>query len=989
MKPRIILPFGLSLVVATITTGSLQAATFQWDANAGSAGAQDGGGTWDATTTNWINATNVAWVNANDAVFGAGTDGAYAVDVAFSPVANKLVFNHSAYTLSASSSQTITAGSATTTNQDAIFVADGKSATIGANLTVTTPTAGRNFWINGTGTLTIGNGGVLKGSGTANSNILYVNGTTVNVSAGGLLTTTYLSPSLGGTALFVNGTVNVNGGTVDSKLGTLGLGQTTGSPSGTLTLTSGEVLANSTNGVRIGSNSGTTPGGTVNLDGGTLSTLKIHKGTGTVTTSVVNFNGGTLKKGVTSNDVFLGGVARANVRDGGAIIDTNGFSATITQALEHSNIGGDAATDGGLTKNGGGLLTLSGANTYNGGTTINGGVLQFESGSAPASGSITINSGGALNLAGAFTTASAALAKISTGSTGVMALTGNLTEDINFGSHGSLVLGATADAVHTGTITASGNTYRLGGGGASLTLATANALSGANNLVVGSTGATGTVVLAASNNLSGSITVQSGALEIRDAINSASGITNNSALSFNPATGVTITPAAISGAGTLSKIGAGTLVLNNASTYQGNTSITGGILRAAHPNAFGSSSVTVNGSNQQLQLDGGITIANAVRANGGGLSNTDGAVKSLSGINTLSDFGFAGTNGTRVHAVLGSTLIFSNAFASGNASNFRLLGAGTVVLSGNNSGALGASNTVLLGDGANAGPVVKAGNDLAFGNAAIDFQANSSATLQSDSATARTFANNVVFRGAAATLGTSSTGDLSFNGTVTLAAGLDLSIQNSNTTFNGAIAETAGGLGLTKSGAGTLTLAGTGGYTGATTVTGGKLVVNGNISTSSGVLLNGGILAGSGTVGGITLNVGAIAPGNSLGTLTADDLAWNGGLMNFELSSVEAASDLLDLAGVFSRGTGTVHAFDFLGTGAGGFTYNLVNFASTDFTVEDFSYTNLAPGLTGSFVLNSDSLTFTVAPVPEPSSLITGALLGTGLVLRRRRRTER
>jgi autotransporter-associated beta strand protein len=73
---------------------------------------------------------------------------------------------------------------------------------------------------------------------------------------------------------------------------------------------------------------------------------------------------------------------------------------------------------------------------------------------------------------------------------------------------------------------------------------------------------------------------------------------------------------------------------------------------------------------------------------------------------------------------------------------------------------------------------------------------------------------------------------------------------------------------MTKNSAGTLTLGGVNTYTGATTVADGKLVVDGSINNSTVTVNNGGTLAGSGSVGGIVLNVGStINPGNSPGTM--------------------------------------------------------------------------------------------------------------------------
>ena len=136
--------------------------------------------------------------------------------------------------------------------------------------------------------------------------------------------------------------------------------------------------------------------GTVNLDGGTLTTSRNVTGASTTGTSTFNLNGGTLKSGAAFT---MSGLTRANVRNGGAIIDSTGGTITMTQALLHSNVGGDLATDGGLTKNGSGTLTLSGANTFTGATAVNTGSLLLSNATAlTTSSGVTVTAGAALQI---------------------------------------------------------------------------------------------------------------------------------------------------------------------------------------------------------------------------------------------------------------------------------------------------------------------------------------------------------------------------------------------------------------------------------------------------------------------------------------------------------------------------------------------------------------------------------------------------------------
>ena len=199
---------------------------------------------------------------------------------------------------------------------------------------------------------------------------------TVNVNGGNLNlnTNTDIRFAQGGTGTHV---INLNSGAITSYGG-----NQTGLGAGVVDLMQGNVAANNT----------------FNLNGGELTIRQVisNQNSGTRT---FNFNGGTLR--ATGNATGAGnasffhlgtGNARANVRNGGAVIDSNGFNVTVVQALVHSNIDGDNATDGGLTKLGAGTLTLSAANTYTGATTISAGTLALAAtGSIANSSSIIVN----------------------------------------------------------------------------------------------------------------------------------------------------------------------------------------------------------------------------------------------------------------------------------------------------------------------------------------------------------------------------------------------------------------------------------------------------------------------------------------------------------------------------------------------------------------------------------------------------------------------
>ncbi|HEU5395545.1 MAG TPA: autotransporter-associated beta strand repeat-containing protein, partial [Verrucomicrobiae bacterium] len=276
--------------------------------------------------------------------------------------------------------------------------------------------AGNNYQNNCSGTVNVSGGMVwvtndliigFAGTGTGTLNI---SGTgVVNVGAGG---TRWLSLGKWDTS---NGRINIAGGNLNLLNGTSikfasgNGGNNGGGGTNTITQSGGTVAFYGDGGVTPGgsglvdlSQSGSATGNnTYNLNGGTLLVPRVTS-LSTNGARAFNFNGGTLKATAANTNFFSLGAGNgvANVRNGGAIIDDGGFGITVAQPLLHSAIAGDAATDGGLTKNGAGTLTLTGANTYDGNSLIGAGTLALSgAGSIANSGDIAVGGGASFDVA--------------------------------------------------------------------------------------------------------------------------------------------------------------------------------------------------------------------------------------------------------------------------------------------------------------------------------------------------------------------------------------------------------------------------------------------------------------------------------------------------------------------------------------------------------------------------------------------------------------
>ena len=157
---------------------------------------------------------------------------------------------------------------------------------------------------------------------------------------------------------------------------------------------------------------------------------------------------------------------------------------------------------------------------------------------------------------------------------------------------------------------------------------------------------------------------------------------------------------------------------------------------------------------------------------------------------------------------------------------------------------------------------------------------------------------------------------------------------------------------------------------------------------------SGATLGGSGTITGAVTVTGSIAPGVSgIDSLDVGATTWKGAATagsatdwKFDLGASDT-EDLLNITGDFTKDAtaGTNFRFDFLNSAVAG-TFDLITWSGSNvgFSASDFSFTNLGTGYTGSFTISGSTLQF-MSAIPEPSSaLLSGLLIGAGLLRRRR-----
>ncbi|EEJ8686466.1 autotransporter outer membrane beta-barrel domain-containing protein [Salmonella enterica subsp. enterica] len=585
-----------------------------------------------------------------------------------------------------------------------------------------------------------------------------------------------------------NNTLTLNTGTEIS--GSITDGNNSASANNNLILDGEGTLGSSISGLNSVTSSGdwTLSGATMNLSGTTNSALWVKSGT-LIVNGAMTAKGATVDSGTTlqiGNGGTLGAF-NGNIVDNGTLTFNRSDAAVYGSVISGS---------GNVVKQGGGELTLSNNNSYSGGTTIAEGTLTATAGGALGSGNIDNRAYLKLDAASAsdpfivadLTTHSGATVEIGAGST-LQANT--LTQQ-----DGSTL---TADLTATSGPAIRAKNVNLDG--------TLNVASPASQEPIRSTDDLISLALIESDNvISGDfddITINGNAMN-PDAFITVVGQKNvndthydlvetltwyadrdNAAIdahgTFNLAdaddsfTVNTVLENVDANSGwngqSLTKTGAGTLILNAENTYTGGTTISDGTLVANNVEALGTGNVTDNAT---LELNTGGDFDNAISGSGQVVKSGDDAL-TLSGNNSY-------TGGTLIS---GGTLVASNvdALGSGDVTDNATLEMNT---GGDFDNAISGS-----------GQVVKSGDEtltLSGANSYTGGTTISGGTL---------VANNVEALG---------TGDVTNNATLELNTGGD---------FDNAI---SGSGQVVKSGDKTLTLSGANSYSGATTISGGTLI---------------------------------------------------------------------------------------------------------------------------------------------------------------------
>ncbi len=613
--------FGGAGKVVTISAGTVQVST---DGNMGNAsnGITFGGGTLKFTAGVTISNTRTFTIGAGGGTIDCSTPAATVTTI-------QSVLATTANTLTKAGTGVLKVNSAASSYSGSIIVNAGTLDVVG------------NIQTLGTGTITVNSGGTF-GSEIDNvvNNITLSGGTLApaNSSPRTYSSTVTLTPATSSTFMLANslatgtgmsmiltGKVTGSGNVaVTAPTGgqTLTLKSTTNDFSGTVTINTANATLISQSTTNVGSTLGTAsfslgggvlsikdngPGSSGNLAYGNAcaitapSTITVDRSTAN-TANTVQFS--TLSIGAFT--LTVNGANTYALQFTGAVsLSGSPTFSTANNLTLSGNISESVASS--ITKSGAATLTLSGANNYSGNTSISAGTVVAGSNTAlgTTAGTTSITSGATLSLQGGITCAETitAVAGTGVGALGaILNISSNNTLSGNITMTGATSFGSTANMLTcTGNISGAFTLSKIGAG--TLQLSGTNAQSA-------TTVSAGTLI-GTTNSIKGNLTC-TGTTTFDQTIDATLGP------SFNG----TYSASAISGAGILNKINAGTITFGTNGSFTGTVNINGGAIQANNVQVLGNTTpvVNVNGGSYIYGISGGGSIPQILVLNGGTLA---------------------------------------------------------------------------------------------------------------------------------------------------------------------------------------------------------------------------------------------------------------------------------------------------------------------------------------------------------------------------------
>ena len=536
-------------------------------------------------------------------------------------------------------------------------------------------------------------------------------------------------------------------------------------------------------------------------------------------TSLVLQNGGGLEYTGATTSTDRGFTLAA----GSGVVAVDSAATTLTDS-------GVIVGTGRLTKDGAGVLVLSGLNTYTGGNLVTAGTLRAGSNQAfggtatgAGAGTMTVNPGATLDLAN-FNVWMAGLngsGNVTLGS-GTLQSNGNGTFSGAISGTGGLLISA-----HSQTMSGCGNSYT-----GVTTLASASITTDclANG---GQASGLGAAASAPTNLLLQSGTIIYTGTDV--AIDRGMQITSAGGINVSNATTTLGVSGQITGTGQFQKLGPGTLVLSGANNYTGGTYVRGGTLRANVVNALGTGALRLDDTAGASFDLNGFNTAVAVVTGGG----TTGGSIALGGATLTTNGASSAGVGMYSGAITGNGNIIKNTgsvqYFAGTASTF--VGTTTV-----NAGTLSVQSLANGGFASSLGAASRAAGNIVLNGGTLQY-------LGTGDSTDRLF---TLGASASSALGAEGTGAIQFTNTGAIAyatanTAQTVTLTGASTADNSLAANLAdngtGKTSMRKTGTGTWILRNPSStYTGVTTIVGGVLGVdkltNGGQASSIGASSN-------------------------------------------------------------------------------------------------------------------------------------------------------